>query len=43
MTIAMKLNHHKYSIFTSNNTLHRGKQSLESGSCLIERLLANNF
>ncbi|MPC86570.1 hypothetical protein E2C01_081403 [Portunus trituberculatus] len=36
----MRLNHHKYSILTSNNTLHRGKQSSESGSDLIERLFA---
>ncbi|MPC93810.1 hypothetical protein E2C01_088952 [Portunus trituberculatus] len=40
MTIAIKLNHHKYSILTSNNTLHGGKQFLESGSYLIERRFA---
>ncbi|MPC15666.1 hypothetical protein E2C01_008465 [Portunus trituberculatus] len=30
----LKLNHHKYSILTSNNMLHRGKQFLESGSLI---------
>ncbi|MPC73722.1 hypothetical protein E2C01_068059 [Portunus trituberculatus] len=38
--ISIKLNHHKYSILTSNNTLRRGEQSSESGSCLIERRFA---
>ncbi|MPD05171.1 hypothetical protein E2C01_100902 [Portunus trituberculatus] len=33
MMIAIKLNHH-------NNTLHRGKQSSESGSYLTEHLFA---
>ncbi|MPC42739.1 hypothetical protein E2C01_036369 [Portunus trituberculatus] len=37
MTIVIKFNPDKYSIFTSNNTVHGGKQSSESGSCLIER------
>ncbi|MPC34752.1 hypothetical protein E2C01_028153 [Portunus trituberculatus] len=37
MMTAIKLINHKYSIFTSNNTLPRGKQSSESGSYLIER------
>ncbi|MPC89711.1 hypothetical protein E2C01_084668 [Portunus trituberculatus] len=40
MTIAIKLNNHKYSVLTSSNTLHRGKQSPESGSCLTERRFA---
>ncbi|MPC92505.1 hypothetical protein E2C01_087597 [Portunus trituberculatus] len=41
MTIAIELNHYKYSVLTSNNTLHRGKQASESGSHLIERSLCS--
>ncbi|MPC28715.1 hypothetical protein E2C01_021925 [Portunus trituberculatus] len=37
MTIAIKLDPDKCSILTSNNTLHRGRQSWESGSYLIKR------
>ncbi|MPD05760.1 hypothetical protein E2C01_101524 [Portunus trituberculatus] len=39
MMIEIKLNHHKYSILTSNNVLHGGKQSSGSGSYLIEAFL----
>ncbi|MPC16047.1 Oligoribonuclease, mitochondrial [Portunus trituberculatus] len=38
MTIAIKLNHHKYSFLTSNNTLQIRKQFLESASHLIEQV-----
>ncbi|MPC98305.1 hypothetical protein E2C01_093669 [Portunus trituberculatus] len=40
MMIVIKLYHRMYSILTSNNTLQRGKQFLESGSNLIERRFA---
>ncbi|MPC50529.1 hypothetical protein E2C01_044358 [Portunus trituberculatus] len=36
MMIAIKLNSHKYSILSSNNTLYRGEKFLESGRYLIE-------